>query len=250
MDLFDKSRPVLVAGAGLSGKGAAKMLAGAGYRVVLYDGNPKADLAAFAKEAGEGLVTPVTGDFPEELARSVSGCVISPGIPLRLPFVRLLREANVPVISEIAAAASFAKGKMAAVTGTNGKTTTTALTGHLLRQTFPDVRVVGNIGRAFSEEAAETTEDSLTVAELSSFQLELIDLQAPYSDLDDHDQRQDRAENAGQGAQLPGDDQVPRPDRDLSQQQHQRRDKTSLSVENDQQNDTDVGHRRHNAREG
>ncbi len=69
MELFDRSRPVLVAGAGLSGKGAAKLLAGAGYRVILYDGNPNADLSAFAAEAGEGRILPVVGPSPKRSRR-------------------------------------------------------------------------------------------------------------------------------------------------------------------------------------
>ena len=89
------------------------MLAQQGYRVFLYDGNMSLDLSGFAKEAGEGRVVPITGAFPEGLAKAVSACVISPGIPLRLPFVKTLQSAGIPIVSELQAAFTFAKGRTA-----------------------------------------------------------------------------------------------------------------------------------------
>ena len=109
------------------------------------------------------------------LFRSLLGvemCVISPGIPLEAPFVAVLDEAKIPIWSEIQLAYQCAKGRLAAITGTNGKTTTTALTGEIMKAYYESVFVVGNIGIPYTQVAMETEDDSVTVAEVSSFQLE------------------------------------------------------------------------------
>ena len=100
--------------------------------------------------------------------------MISPGIPSGRSFVTVLDEAGVPIWSEIQLAYHCAKGKLAAITGTNGKTTTTALTGEIMRSFYDSVFVVGNIGEPYTAHALETEESSVTVAEVSSFQLETI----------------------------------------------------------------------------
>ena len=101
-------------------------------------------------------------------------CIISPGIPLEAPFVAVLDDMNIPIWSEIQLAYHCAKGRLAAITGTNGKTTTTALTGQIMKDYFDSVFVVGNIGIPYTQVALETKESSVTVAEVSSFQLETI----------------------------------------------------------------------------
>ncbi|MGN0986269.1 MAG: UDP-N-acetylmuramoyl-L-alanine--D-glutamate ligase, partial [Otoolea sp.] len=100
--------------------------------------------------------------------------IISPGISLEAPFVAVLDDAGVPIWGEMQLAYHCAKGKLVAITGTNGKTTTTALTGEIMKAQYEDVYVVGNIGEPFSLHALDTTEDSVTVAEVSSFMLETI----------------------------------------------------------------------------
>ena len=100
--------------------------------------------------------------------------IISPGISLEAPFVAVLDDAGVPIWGELQLAYHCAKGKLVAITGTNGKTTTTALTGEIMKAQYDDVYVVGNIGEPFSLHALDTTEDSVTVAEVSSFMLETI----------------------------------------------------------------------------
>ena len=100
--------------------------------------------------------------------------IISPGIPLDAPFVPVLDEAKIPIWSEIQLAYHVAKGKLIAITGTNGKTTTTALTGAIMKTFFDEVFVVGNIGIPYTDVALDTTDKSVTVAEVSSFQLETI----------------------------------------------------------------------------
>lgn len=166
---------VLVAGTGISGIAAAKLLLQKGGEVVLYDGNSKLDAAKIKKNFDEGAkVTVILGDLKRTDLLGVELSIISPGISLEAPFVSVLDDANVPIWSEIQLAYHCAKGKLAAITGTNGKTTTTALTGEIMKSHYEEVFVVGNIGDPYTSHALETTDETVTVAEVSSFQLETI----------------------------------------------------------------------------
>lgn len=91
-----------------------------------------------------------------------------------LPLVNAMRDKKITIIGEIELAYQVAKGKILAITGTNGKTTTTTLVGEILSNYFKDVKVVGNIGIPYTSVAADTTEETVTAAEISSFQLETI----------------------------------------------------------------------------
>ena len=169
------SQKVLVAGSGISGIAAAKLLLAKGGEVVLYDGNDKLDAEKIKKNFDEDAkVSVVLGELKRTDLLGVELSVISPGIPLDAPFVTVLDEAGVPIWIEIQLAYHCAKGKLAAITGTNGKTTTTALTGEIMRSFYDSVFVVGNIGEPYTAHALETEESSVTVAEVSSFQLETI----------------------------------------------------------------------------
>ena len=166
---------VLVAGCGISGIAAAKLLYKVGAKVVLFDTNAnlvKEDVLAKLDEGME--VELVLGKAEKEVLDKVELVVLSPGIPVDADFVEEFRSANLPIWGEIELAYRFAKGSIAAITGTNGKTTTTALTGEIMRGYFNSVFVVGNIGNAYTKEALNTVENSVTVAEISSFQLETI----------------------------------------------------------------------------
>lgn len=166
---------VLVAGSGKSGIAAAKLLLKIGGEVVLYDSNDKLDVDKLKKEFEEGSkLNVVLGELTRSDLLGVELSVISPGIPLDAPFVAVLDEAKIPIWSEIQLAYHVAKGKLIAITGTNGKTTTTALTGEIMKAHFEEVFVVGNIGIPYTETALDTTDKSVTVAEVSSFQLETI----------------------------------------------------------------------------
>lgn len=169
------SQRVLVAGTGISGIAAARLLLAQGGEVVLYDGNeslsPEELVKKFDKDA---KVTVVLGELKKTDLMGVELCVISPGIPLDAPFVAVLDEAKIPIWSEIELAYHCTKGKLVAITGTNGKTTTTALTGEIMKRHFSSVFVVGNIGEPYTAHALQTTDESVTVAEVSSFQLETI----------------------------------------------------------------------------
>lgn len=169
------SQKVLVAGTGISGIAAAKLLLAQGGEVVLYDGNEKlsADELKAKFDAG-AKVTVILGELKKLDLTGVELCIISPGISLEAPFVSVIDEAKVPIWSEIELAYHCTKGKLAAITGTNGKTTTTALTGEIMKHYYDSVFVVGNIGDPYTAHALETVDESVTVAEVSSFQLETI----------------------------------------------------------------------------
>ena len=170
-----KGRKVLVFGAGISGIGAARLLEANGADVILYDGNEKLDPASLKEQLGEKSGAAVlTGKLPQETITSLDMAVLSPGVPTDLPVVLAMKEAGVQVIGEIELAYQFGKGDVLAITGTNGKTTTTSLLGQIMKQAREEVYVVGNIGNPYTAVAGQMTEQAVTVAEISSFQLETI----------------------------------------------------------------------------
>lgn len=183
MELKDKL--VLVAGAGISGIGAVGLLKAAGADVILYDGNEKLyEEEIYGKMQTAGVqdfddVDVVLGELSEEIAQEIDLCVISPGIPLDVPAVELIRRHNKPIWGEIELAYRCSKGKVVGITGTNGKTTTTALTGQIMADYFESTFVVGNIGTPYTLMAGKTKDSSVTIAEISSFQLETIDTFRP-----------------------------------------------------------------------
>lgn len=171
MDLTGKR--VLVVGSGISGVAATELLKKKGIEVVLFDGNRDLDVAALKEKAPVfSDVEILLGELQEADMERMDLVVLSPGVPTDLPMVNALREKNIPIWGEIELAYHFAKGRIVAITGTNGKTTTTALTGEIMANYYKDVKVVGNIGIPYTSVAADTTEDTVTVAEISSFQLE------------------------------------------------------------------------------
>lgn len=171
MDL--KQKQVLVVGTGLSGIGACGLLLSVGARPVLFDGNEKADRAAIQKKLPKGAEVPLyVGALPEQLYEALSLAVISPGVPADGPIATALQAHGIPVWGEVELAWRYSSGRVSAITGTNGKTTTTALLGKIMGDNFGDVHVVGNIGTPYTSAALNTKDDSVIVAEISSFQLE------------------------------------------------------------------------------
>ena len=169
------SQKVLVAGTGISGIAAAKLLLSKGGEVVLYDGNEKLDPEELKKKFDEGAtITFVLGELKKTDLLGVELAILSPGIPTDAPFVEMIRETGIPIWGEMQLAYHCAKGRMAAITGTNGKTTTTSLTGEIMKSFYDSVFVVGNIGEPFAFHALETTDETVTVAEVSSFMLETM----------------------------------------------------------------------------
>lgn len=175
-----QGKTVLVAGCGISGIAAVNLLYEKGIRTILYDSNDKLEAAEIAGRLSDGVQTEILlGEMTEETIRRTDVLVLSPGIPTDLPFVEAIRSAGIPIIGEIELAYLCGKGRVIGITGTNGKTTTTALTGQIMKNYFDSVFVVGNIGIPYTGVAAEMTKDTVTVAEISSFQLETIDSFCP-----------------------------------------------------------------------
>lgn len=170
-----KGKEVLVFGLGISGIGAGSLLEKRGAQVVLYDGNANLDKEEVKKKLGaESSARIIAGPFPEELLGELDLVVLSPGVPTDLPVIEKMREAGIEIIGEIELAYLFGKGEILAITGTNGKTTTTSLLGEIAKNAFDSVFVVGNIGNPYTTVVDETRPDSVIVAEMSSFQLETI----------------------------------------------------------------------------
>ena len=178
MDLQNKT--VLVIGTGRSGIGAAGLLVKAGANTILFDSNEKLDVEALKeKTVGITSLQIVMGTLPSELEEQVELLVISPGVPIDSDMVVSFEKRGIPVWGEIELAYAFSKGEVIAITGTNGKTTTTTLVGEIMSAYKTSVFVVGNIGNPYTDIAMDTKEDSVVVAEISSFQLETIHTFAP-----------------------------------------------------------------------
>ena len=173
MNFEDKT--ILVVGTGKSGIAAVNLLTAKGADVILLDGNVKLDRDEVMSKFDEGVkLDLILGDLPDEVMDKVDIAVLSPGVPTDLPFVIRMQENGIPVWGEIELAYRCGAGKLYAITGTNGKTTTTALTGEIMKEYYKSVFVVGNIGLPYTEYALDMTDESVTVAEVSSFQLETI----------------------------------------------------------------------------
>ena len=169
-------KKILVIGSGVSGIGAVKLLEKAGAAPVLYDSNAKLSEEEVRKRIPEANHTRIIlGELPEQMKQDTELVILSPGVPVDLPLVEELRSNGAKIWGEVELAWHFGKGQVAAITGTNGKTTTTTLVGEIFRSWFPEVFVVGNIGTAYTQEALSMTENSVTAAEISSFQLETIE---------------------------------------------------------------------------
>lgn len=165
----------IVAGTGKSGISATKLLVNHGVKVYLFDENKDRDIEAIKEKTGDSeLVKIELGELGEDALSSSQLMVISPGIPVDAPFTDVVRNAGIPIWSEIELAYHYGKGKIAAITGTNGKTTTTALVGEIVKAHNAKTIVVGNIGIPYTELCDTTDDDSDTVAEISSFQLETV----------------------------------------------------------------------------
>lgn len=176
---FEKKN-VLVVGAGKSGVAAVKLLLKAGADVCLQDGNVKLTEDDLKKGVGNVPVAEgqklsfLVGGLSEEQKKATDYVVLSPGVPTDAPFVNDLRDMGIPILGEIELAFLFEKGDVLAITGTNGKTTTTTLLGEIMEHHMQKTFVVGNIGNPYTDEVQKTTDSSVTVAEISSFQLETV----------------------------------------------------------------------------
>src|SRR5215213_3673804 len=172
MELAGKK--VLIVGAARSGIAAARFLLDQGAVVALTDQKPIEKWtpeAVALKESGVGLLP---GEPPSWLLDQLDLVVVSPGVPATIIPIRYAERAGAEVIGEVELAARYLKGRVVAITGSNGKTTTTSLIDELLRDAGFTVQVGGNIGKALISMVDSSCDDGWTVAELSSFQLETI----------------------------------------------------------------------------
>lgn len=178
MDISNKT--FVVVGTGKSGVAAAELLLRHAKKVYLYDGNEALDVAAFRKQHQSlNAVELILGTLPAEIETTLDIAVLSPGVPLDIPVVEQMKAQGIRIWGEIELAYVLGKGKVVAITGTNGKTTTTTLVGQIMARHFAKVQVVGNIGIPYTSVVEDTTEDTVVVAEISSFQLETIQTFAP-----------------------------------------------------------------------
>ena len=133
-----QGKKVLVFGSGKSGIGASDLLAKVGAFPVIYDGNAETDKDAVVhKTDGTYPVTVYAGELPKEVQDSLDLVVLSPGVPTDLPLVKSFYEQGLPVWGEVELAYRVGDGEVLAITGTNGKTTTTALLGKIMQDARP-----------------------------------------------------------------------------------------------------------------
>jgi len=172
-----RGKRVTVVGAARSGVAAAELLARRGASVTLSDTRAHLDEEERLRQVGVELE--LGGHVPATLLRA-DLIVTSPGVPYRHPLLEAARHAGVPVIGELELASRWLRGRIVAITGTKGKSTTTTLAGRMLEAGGHRVLVGGNIGHALSAQVDESTEDTIHVVETSSFQLESADTFHPW----------------------------------------------------------------------
>ena len=184
MDYLNNKNNFIVIGAARSGISAAQFLAGKGKNVVLYDTKEYDKLLkegfGIEKLLGNEKVSLKLGSNPDEAAvLTANAIILSPGVPPDIPICNFAREHGIDVISEVELANKFFKGKIVAITGTNGKTTTTHLTQQLLSHCGKNAFVCGNIGLPFIDYVNSSDSESYAALEISSFQLSMCEGMAP-----------------------------------------------------------------------
>ena len=167
-------KKVLVIGAARSGIASARFLAQRGATVALNDRKPLEQWSPEATALKSESIGLITGDPPSWLLDQIELVVVSPGVPTKTIPIRYADRRGAEVIGEIELASRFLRGRIVAITGTNGKTTTTTLIGKMLRDAGMNVQVGGNIGTALISMIDTSRDDGWTVVEVSSFQLETI----------------------------------------------------------------------------
>lgn len=173
-----EGRKCLVIGSGVSGQGAVSLLGHMGADILLFDGGDKITQEELEGRVPRGVQAGCyVGQVPGGVLEQIDVAVLSPGVPVDSPLVTELKSRGVRVIGEIELGFLAERGRVAAITGTNGKTTTTTLVGEIMKAHLGQdkVFVVGNIGNPYTLEAEKTTPDTVTVGEISSFQLETVE---------------------------------------------------------------------------
>src|SRR5262249_42148790 len=179
-----KNRRVLVVGLGRSGVASAFFLQDRGAKVTVPDEKSEAQLQNEIAALLDRGVSIETGRHGERTFRDQDLIVVSPGVPSDQPQLQHARTLGIPVIGEVELAFRFLEGKAIAMTGSNGKTTTTTLVGEILaasgKKTGRKTLNSGNIGTPVISLAPQSTAETLTVLEISSFQLETIEQFRPW----------------------------------------------------------------------
>lgn len=170
--LVIKGRRVLVVGLGVSGIPTVNKLVSLGAKVTVNDKKTREELKDILKEF-DHKVEYILGKHPNNLD-SFDIMIVSPGVPMDLKFIQEAKRVGIEVIGELELAYRLCKGNFIAITGTNGKTTTTALVGEIFKNACKETYVVGNIGVAVITKASEASKDAFMITEVSSFQLESI----------------------------------------------------------------------------
>ncbi len=170
-----KGKRVLVVGLGKSGVASALFLEARGARVAVSDAKTEEQLPQEIPLLLDHGISVETGQHSERTFRDQDLIVISPGVPVDVPQLVQARALSIPVIGEVELAARFLKGDIVAITGSNGKTTTTALVGAIISAGGGRVMVGGNIGTPAISFVDTATDDTWLVLEISSFQLETIE---------------------------------------------------------------------------
>ncbi len=168
------NRKFLIVGAGRSGICCAKMLRETGDDFVIYDGNSNLDKKATEEKIGKSDITFILDKITEKDFEGIDVCAVSPGVPYNSPILTMAREKGIPLWSEIELAYLYDKGEIIAITGTNGKTTTTSLVYEIVKAHNENTLLVGNIEIPYTGLALTSKQDGATVAEISSFQLETM----------------------------------------------------------------------------
>jgi len=175
-----KNKRVLVVGLGRSGAASAVFLQEHGAKVIVSDSKSEAQLQRDVPALLDRGIAIETGQHGERTFRDQDLIVVSPGVPSDQPQLQHARSLGIPVIGEVELAYRFLKGKVLAITGSNGKTTTTTLVGEILSKSGRKTLVGGNIGTPVISLAGQSTPETLVVLEISSFQLESIEQFRPW----------------------------------------------------------------------
>ncbi len=169
-----KGKNITVIGAGRSGIGAAKLIKKVGGNPFVSDAGKENELSESINTLKESGINYESGTHSDRVY-DCETMVVSPGVPADAAVLNNARERNIKLISEVEFAYEFCKGKIIAITGTNGKTTTTSLCGYVFNNCGFKTHIAGNIGLAFSEIVLDVKENDFVALEVSSFQLDLID---------------------------------------------------------------------------